>query len=278
MDGMVENARIGIIAQARMRSTRLPNKVLAPIGDAPLLEHLARRLQLACETVTVVIATGDDAANQPIVALCERVGVACFVGSEQDTLNRMIQAARHFELDAIVRVTADNPLTDPYGIDTGVRLFRAQTLDYFDNICYTGYPHGMGYEIISRRTLEFSRAQWQMPENLEHVTWALRRHISLFRHAFFEVAPELHRPRYRLSVDHANDLELVRRVYAELNFRDDAALAEIVAFLDAHPEIVALNAQHSGETLMTRQELENWQMPLDEATRRAWENFAGTPS
>ncbi|OQY99476.1 MAG: hypothetical protein B6D41_01445 [Chloroflexi bacterium UTCFX4] len=273
MDRVVE--RIGIIAQARLRSTRLPRKVLAPIGAAPLLQHLTQRLKLARKATTVVIATGDEPANTPIIELCQTIDVACFVGSEQDTLDRMIQAARCYELDAIVRVTADNPLTDPYSIDEGIRIFRAQALDYFDNICYKGHPHGMGYEIISRRVLEFSRAQWQMPENLEHVTWALRRHLSLFRHAFFEVPPELHRPRYRLSVDHPEDLELLRHVYAALNFRDDATLREIVTLLDAHPEMVALNAQYA-DTLMTRQTLENWQLPLDDTTRQRWTEFAHT--
>ncbi len=270
MDGMVGADRIGIIVQARVRSQRLPRKVLAPIGEMPLLERLARRLQLATAPEGLVIATGDHAENEPIVELCRRIRVNCFVGSENDTLDRMIQAAKQHDWDAIVRVTADNPLTDPAGIDAGISFFRAENLDYFDNICYSGSPHGMGYEIVSRRVLEFSHEQWQMRENFEHVTWGLRRHLSLFKHAFFRVPPELHRPRYRLSVDHPEDLEVVRCVYEQLDFRNDVTLAEIVACLDAHPEIVARNAKYA-DLLMTEQDLDAWQLPLDQATCAAWD-------
>lgn len=271
MDGVVAH-RIGIIAQARVRSSRLPRKVLAPIGGMTLVEHLARRLKLAELAEGVVIATGDHPDNQPIIEICRAAGVECYVGSEEDTLDRFIGAAKRYGWDSIVRVTADNPLTAPDGIAQGIRIFREQELDYFDNICLSGYPHGLGYEIIRRDVLEFSHAQWKMRENLEHVTWGLRRHLPLFRHAFFEVTPDLHRPDLRLSVDFPEDLELVQRVYAHFDYRDDVSATDIIRFLDAHPELVALNANYA-DHLMSPQDLDAWQLPLDAATQSAWEQF-----
>jgi len=268
----VVTSHIGIIAQARVRSSRLPRKVLAPLGALPLVEHLARRMQLAKLPQGVVIATGDHPDNQAIVEVCKTAGIECYVGSEEDTLSRFIGAAKQYGWDSIVRVTADNPLTDPEGIDRGIETFLAQDLDYFDNICFGGYPHGLGYEIIRRDVLEFSHAQWKMTENLEHVTWGLRRHLLLFRNAFYEVTPDLHRPDLRLSLDFPEDLELIQRIYANFDYRGDVSAREIIRFLDTHPEIATLNAKYA-DHLMSPQDLAMWQLKLDASTRKAWEQF-----
>jgi spore coat polysaccharide biosynthesis protein SpsF len=270
MDGVV--MPIGIIVQARMNSSRLPGKVLKAIGSEPLLERLLRRLRLSERADGLVVATGDVRDNQGIVELCRELGVECFIGSEENCLERIVGAERAYGFESIVRVTGDNPLTDPWGIDEAIPIFAERSLDYLDNINALGYPHGAGFEIIARRALEFSLEQWQMRENLEHVTWALRRHLALFRHDIFRAPHELVRQHYRLSVDHERDFQVVTCIYRHFGWRDDIRLHEIISFLDQHPELAALNT-NGVEQLMRAQDLENWQLPIDDAVREAWSHY-----
>src|SRR5438067_1879820 len=113
---------VGII-QARMASTRLPGKVLKPLGDKTVLAHVIARSQACLLIDEVVVATTGEPHDTAIVAEAERCGVRCFRGSEEDVLDRYYQAARHFRADAIVRITSDNPLTDPVVLERIIREF-----------------------------------------------------------------------------------------------------------------------------------------------------------
>ncbi len=111
------------IIQARMASTRLPGKVLADIAGRPMLARVCDRVERAETVDRVVVATGDGSSDEPIVECCRQLGVACFRGSEADVLDRFDRAAREFNAQVVVRITADCPLIDPGVIDEVVRRF-----------------------------------------------------------------------------------------------------------------------------------------------------------
>ena len=58
--------KIVAIVQARMGSTRLPNKVMKQIGGVPLIELLLARLSRSNEIHQIVVATSKD-KNDPLV-------------------------------------------------------------------------------------------------------------------------------------------------------------------------------------------------------------------
>ena len=95
--------------QARMGSTRLPNKVLAEIAGRPMLWHIVQRLRFAKRVDQVVIATAEGEANLPIRAFAEEHRIPCFAGSEVDLIDRLRTLASLFEAEALVRVTGDCP-------------------------------------------------------------------------------------------------------------------------------------------------------------------------
>jgi spore coat polysaccharide biosynthesis protein SpsF len=70
--------------EARMTSSRLPGKVLLDAAGQPLLAHMIERLRRARTLDAIVIATTEEAASDPIVALAEDLSVGCFRGSEED--------------------------------------------------------------------------------------------------------------------------------------------------------------------------------------------------
>src|SRR4051794_21708749 len=118
------------IIQARMGSTRLPGKVLMRIGGRPLLAYLVERISRARMLDGIIVATTTNPRDNAIIEECERRGIPNFRGSESDVLGRYICAARACQADIIVRVTADNPFTDPNSIDRVLEALAARNADY----------------------------------------------------------------------------------------------------------------------------------------------------
>src|SRR5262245_14314319 len=174
------SVRVGIVIQARLGSNRLPRKVLRPVFGKPLLQRLCDRIGLSRETGVVVVATSDRPTDDAIARACDDWGVPVFRGPEDDVLARMTGAARAFGLTALVRVTADHPLTAPDGIDEVVRAFARSGAQYVHNCHRGGYPYGTGAEMISAAALESCDREATVPGEREHVTPMIRRNPGRF--------------------------------------------------------------------------------------------------
>lgn len=232
------------IVQARMGSTRLPGKVLEEIAGDFLLSHVVRRtLQMRLVDETVV-ATSDAEADEVIAALCDDRGWCCFRGSEADVLDRYVQAARAYNADHIVRVTADCPFICPHEADRVVARQLESGADYTHNITVwgSGMPLGTGTEIFTRATLERSWRDGHEAHYREHVDEYVGDHPKLFRIERVDAPPHLRRPDLRLTVDTPEDLLFAREVYARLYQPGDiVGLASVIALLDKTPELVEIN-------------------------------------
>ena len=230
-----------------MGSTRLPGKVLHPIAGEPLLSRLCKRLR-GCRTVaTVIVATSSLPQDEVVVQACRGWGGLVFRGAETDVVSRFLGAAQQYKLDTVVRVTADNPLTDPQGIDALVEAYRASGAPLVHNSHRRGYPYGTGAELVSVAALEACDKRSLKAEEREHLTSYLRRHPEEFSCVKVEAPPEVLRPGYFLTVDYPQDAILLERIYERFSRRNDMELCEVIAYLDANPDLVAINARlHQG--------------------------------
>ncbi len=109
----VPSLRLGFIVQARIGSTRLPGKVLKDFyKEQSILDIIIKTIISSEIPAPFIIATGDDAENQPIKDFCIENKYPFFCGSEEDVLERFIKCADHFKLDYVIRICADNPMLD----------------------------------------------------------------------------------------------------------------------------------------------------------------------
>src|SRR5262249_27070806 len=154
------------IVQARMGSTRLPGKVLMKIGGRSLLVYLIERISRARTLDAIVVATTTNPRDNFIIEECERRGIPNFRGSESDVLGRYVSAARACEADVIVRVTANNPFTDPDSIDRVVGALAACGADY---AIENGLPIGVTGEALTWDALSFIDSVANTPPWREHV-------------------------------------------------------------------------------------------------------------
>jgi spore coat polysaccharide biosynthesis protein SpsF len=233
-----------IIVQARMTSTRLPGKVLADLAGRPLLERQLERLARCSRADEIVVATTVNANDDPLVALAERVGVAWFRGSEHDVLARYAGAAADSRADLVVRVTSDCPLIDPVETDAVIAALeeRRAAADYASNFLERRLPRGLDTEALWRDVLDrVERLGTSVPAR-EHVTYFIHaEHPELF--ALHSVLASEDAGDLRWTVDTPEDLEVVRRIYAGLGLAEQPRpLAEVIAWVRAHPEVSALNS------------------------------------
>ncbi len=231
--------RVVAVVQARLGSTRLPGKVLLPLGDRSVLDHVVGRVDRASTVDEVVVATTTDPGDDPLAALAERTGRPVVRGSVDDVLDRFMAAARAHDADIVVRITADCPLIDPAVVDQVVAAFRDGDWDYAANTLEPRtFPRGLDTEVASRTALARAWAEDDDPAWREHVTPYLYRHPDRFRGR--AVRAPIDRSEQRWVLDTPADYELLGRIVAALG-RDDAPWREVLALVDAHPEWHALN-------------------------------------
>lgn len=229
--------RVGIITQARTTSTRLPRKVLLPVGDATVLDHHLTRL--SASGLPVLVATTESETDDEIEALASGRGLSVFRGSESDVLSRFAGCAAEHSLDVIVRVTSDCPLVDGVVIASAVSEFL--TADdpglYLSNTRGSGFPLGFSFEVFSIAALAEAEAHATEPSHREHVT------PYFYVGSRFRVRgitwPE-DKSAYRVTLDTPKDLVLVRALIED-HGAASMSCGEIIALLDGHPELVALN-------------------------------------
>ena len=243
------------IVQARMGSTRLPNKVMKPIGGAPMIEVLLARLARATEVNEIVVATSADPRNQPLAEHVSGLGYKCVRGSENDVLDRYVQAARSANADIVVRITGDCPLVDPAMVDEAIRQFKALQVDYFSNTSPPTYPDGLDIEVFKMVSLEKAAQETSKPFDREHVTPYLRE-SGRFKQSGMLHIEDLSSLRW--TVDEPSDYEVVTKVFSY--FTPDILFTwqQVLELQRSQPQIFAANQQiirNEGATMGTGQKL-----------------------
>jgi len=229
------------ILQARMSSTRLPGKVLADLAGAPMILRQIERLRRSTRLERIVVATSDQASDDPLAACLDAAGVAVFRGSLDDVLGRFIGAiAALGPVRTVVRLTADCPLADPALVDQTLALHHSSGADYTSNTpVRRSYPKGLDVEVFEAAALRAAAAETADPYDHEHVTPFLYRHPERFRLAGLEQAAD--EGEVRWTVDRPDDLDFVRAVYAGLYAANPAFTSEDVrAFLRGRPDLAQL--------------------------------------
>lgn len=238
--------KIVVIIQARMGSTRLPNKVLLPLLDKPLLYWLLHRVSRSVFVDQIIVATTDQAQDDVIAKLVESLGYTVYRGSEQDVLDRYYRAACLVKPDAVVRITADCPLLDPQILDSMIQNFFEAELDFLSNSepLPSSWPDGMDISICSFNALKRAWQESVKPSEREHVTFYFWNNLSKFKCHRVDHSPDL--SKYRLTIDYPEDYDLLKAIVKHFNAIDsqsvlDISMGQIITFLDQSPAILNLN-------------------------------------
>lgn len=225
------------IIQARLRSTRLPGKVLLDLGGKTALERVVERCRAIPGVSDVVVALPDGPADAPLRAHCDRLGFRFSAGSESDVLDRYYQAARAARADVVLRITSDCPLLDPAVAGRVLRALLESGADYANNVCPPTFPDGLDVEAFRFSALELAWRKARKPAEREHVTVYLRDHPELFRFAAVTHSRDL--SDFRWTLDEPRDLEFLRAVFGKINGR--SGMEDILKLLKKEPALMKIN-------------------------------------
>lgn len=223
------------ILQARMGSSRMPGKVLAPLAGEPLIVRELERISRATTLDRVVVATSVALDDDRLVEVVEAAGYPVVRGSLDDVLDRFVTAMDSFDPETVVRLTADCPLMSPTVIDRVVEAFRDSGADYCSNTMQPTYPDGVDVEVVRASVLREVARESTDPAEREHVTLGVyRRHD---RYDIVNVSGPQDLSALRWTVDTPEDYAFVNGVYEELfPAHPDFDIDEVLAYLARHPD------------------------------------------
>lgn len=247
--------KIVAIVQARMGSTRLPNKVMKPICGIPMIELLLTRLATAKEVTQIVVATSTDERNLPLVKHVQKLGYACEQGSENDVLDRYLQVAKAHQADVIVRITGDCPVVDPELVDEVIRQFKFANVDYFSNIDPPMFPDGLDIEVFTFDALEKASKETQDSFDREHVTPYLRK-PGIYKTKSMQHSENLSSLRW--TVDELSDFDVIEKVFQYFHPKLDFTWGDVLGLQKQQPDLFSNNKhliRNEGATMGTGQKL-----------------------
>ena len=229
--------------EARMTSSRLPGKVLFEAAGISMLEHLVRRLKTVQSIDQIVLATTINNEDLPLIKLAKNLNISYFCGSEEDVMQRVIDAGTSVDADLIVEITGDCPIIDPEVVEQTIQMFKAHQADYVSNALIDSYPDGMCTQVFRLDTLKRSAAMTNDPLDREHVTLHIRKNPKLFTHVHLVAPPEIYWPGLGLTLDELSDYKLLKIVIEYFVKKNNPLFSctDVVRFLRQYPEYTEIN-------------------------------------
>ncbi|MBN8703646.1 MAG: NTP transferase domain-containing protein [Bacteroidetes bacterium] len=230
--------KVDIYITVRLKSKRLPRKAVVEVAGQTILEHIIDRAKQIKHAKNIVVCTSTNEEDTPLLEYAQKKGVPFFRGSENNVVARFLGAAELFKPDICVRITGDNCLFSPEFIDYGIEQHIKNGVDYTTTKQMAGGGKG---DIFSYDALVRLNKLMQDENASEYLSW-LFADDKHFKVQWLDVEESLKRPQYRLHCDTPDDLKFIKEVYA--NLYDGKSIVDykrMIAFLDAHPEIVEIN-------------------------------------
>jgi len=233
--------KIVAIIQARMRSERLPGKVLLPLAGHATLWWICARLSYT-KVNEIVIATTDDPANDPI-ADKTHYPYGCkifrYTGIEDDVIGRVISAANKYQADIIVDITGDCPMIDPQHVNHLISILLADPqIDYASNCVQRSWPDGLDIQVYKTEALA-KTIDLFFPT--QHVGWNIAQHPDVFNIRNWYAPSNLYWPELGLTLDTPEDYELLKILFDEFGEVTDFQVEDVLSFLVENPKLIEIN-------------------------------------
>ncbi len=230
--------RIGFLITALLKSSRLPLKIMKDLAGKPVIQRIVERAQEihGIPDSDIVICTSANSQDAPLMKIAEKTGVSYFLGDPDDVLKRLHDAALYHKLDYALGITADNPLFSVEYANKIVDVIKQQRPDF---VKIQGLPFGAapwGMNVKALRTI------CRVKTIVDTEIWgSLIDRPELFGVVTLKADKHIKRPEYRLTLDYAEDYQLINHLYITIPFKTTLKLEKVVEYLDKHPEIAAIN-------------------------------------
>jgi spore coat polysaccharide biosynthesis protein SpsF (cytidylyltransferase family) len=232
--------KIGAIVQARLSSARLPGKVVLPLVGKPVLWHVLHRLQYCKKLDIIVLATSTNEEDKALKNIADSLNIPTFFGDLEDVLSRYYHAAKKYQLDTIVRITADCPMIDPGIVDEVIDGFIKGGYDCYE--LYGAFPDGLDTSVFSFKALEMAFKEADLLSHREHVgAGFFTRNKDRLKVGGYEKFKD--KREYRWTIDEPADYKFLKMVFAELCREGEVfSYQDVFGLLKRRPELSEINS------------------------------------
>lgn len=215
---------IEIFIYSRSNSKRLKNKFKEKIGEYTLVELLIIRLlnHFDKKMIKLCVPTKD---KQKYIKVSTNNDIQIITGPEQDLIKRTLLNIK--KLDAIVRVTADDPLTSPELIKKFINIYQKKKYDYI----YTyDIADGLIPELISRRYLLHIYKNIINKKYSNFMTYYLIRDFKNYSKLNYK-SSNAYISDISLTVDYKKDLLILKNFFRDINYDYLISTKKIINFI-----------------------------------------------
>ena len=228
--------KIGFLITARLKSERLPFKIIKDLNGKTVIERLIDRIKEIKDITDIVLCTSTNSQDKPLVDIAQKNNIYYFNGDEEDVLKRLLDAAKFFELDYFLGITADNPLITIRYSNLIVDEIKRNKYDF---IKLEGLPLGVATYGMKVKALE---VVCKIKSIIDTEIWGyLIDKPEIFDIKTIRIEGKLNRPKLRFTLDYPEDYEFINHIYSNIPFKKVLNLYNVIDYLDKNPEIIKIN-------------------------------------
>lgn len=227
-----------ITITVRMKSTRLPKKVLLKIKGERYIDHMIKRLKLSKKASDIVLCTSYLKEDDILIKIAKENDIKYYRGHPDDVMLRIYNGAKKYGGDVILSTTGDNAFTDPIIMDKMIEFFEENNADF---VFCEDLPIGIQTYII--RMTAMKDAIERKESNDTEIWGGYLNHPDIYRVFKYEVNDLLYNhPEWRLTLDYPEDFKLFKRIFDELYIEGEVfTFKEVMTLLNEKPEIMKIN-------------------------------------
>ena len=229
--------KIGFLITARLKSTRLPKKLLLKINRREIIRHMIDRLKVSESLSNIIICTSDNPQDKPLVKIAKEEGIDYFLDDEEDVILRLYNTAKEFKLDYVLNITADCPLVSIEYINKIVKKYKESNADFIRclDLPHGFYSYGLKVDAM-KKVCEIKKT------NETEVWGRYFTDTGLFDVVDLNIPKKYIRKDYRLTLDYPDDFEFFKKIFEHFGKNTyKTPILEIIKYLDRNPQVVEIN-------------------------------------
>lgn len=230
---------IGIIIQARVSSTRLPQKIILKVDEEKtFLDILLLRLKKIKFKIPIILATSDLKVDDVLCDFAKKHKIKFYRGSEENVLNRFIDCAEENKLESIIRICSDNPFLDINYVEKLIKEYKNEDyLSFLIGSTPSVLTHyGFFAELVSLKSL---KKVVSLNDNncIEHVTNCVYKNPTEFNVKFLN--EKIENKGVRCTLDTKWDFEILKDIYENfVKSNSHVNYTEIIRYIESRPDLL----------------------------------------
>lgn len=200
--------KIGYFITARLKSSRLKKKIVLPLNGKTVLDHVISRCQSVSGIDEVVLCTSTNSQDSELYDYALNNRIKFYIGSEDDVLVRLLDAAKYYSIDAFVSITADNPL---HSIEVANHMVNWAKKEPIDFMFTSGLPIGLTPYYINTKALEIAVSMKQQSDT--EIWGPFVNRPDFFSIGYLNFKHQLFPEETRLTCDYEDDYKLIKSIF-----------------------------------------------------------------